>query len=173
MRAINNSVRAGDDSGLISWIAPSTLGICARPLRYMPPPGGKEQLEEAARPLVESWIDRMSGSEGIRSVISLSEPGQLARYDAVTPSGGLLGCLRASGISTVHLPLPDPGGGAGRVTMPRPVRQMTMLLSAQIAALTFFDRLPAPVLVFCSGAIDRSPPVAAYIAVARMLGDPL
>ena len=104
------------------------------------------------RRLVESWVDRILGAS-FRSIISLLEEAQLDRhYVRGGPDlhpGGLLGYYRHRGLEVASIPCTD---------YQRPSDDNMR------EALAAFRRLPQPVLLHCSGGIDRSSPVAAYLS---------
>lgn len=152
---IRQQITQGDESELVVWVIPSALACSQRPLRDHPQFGGRSPLPPEARPEVVSWVDRVK-TLGIRSIICLLEPDQLDRYYVrgglnLHPSG-LLGYYRERGFNVSHFPMTD---------YQRPANA----LMNQV--LQEFDRLPKPVLIQCSAAIDRTTPVAAFIAARR------
>jgi len=74
--------------------------------------------------------------------------------------GGLLGFYREQGFCVFHCPWPDPAHA--RTAEERSLRQQ-MVEQVKIKALAAFSKLPKPVLLHCSAAIDRTTPVAAFI----------
>jgi hypothetical protein len=104
------------------------------------------------RRLVESWVDRILGAS-FRSIISLLEEAQLDRHfvrgGPDLHPGGLLGDYRHRGLEVASIPCTD---------YQRPSDDNMR------EALATFRRLPQPVLLHCSGGIDRSSPVAAYLS---------
>jgi protein-tyrosine phosphatase len=90
-------------------------------------------------------------------------PKELNHYDALNLEGGLLGTYRDHGFKLRHLPWDDPAH--------RSQSQLASFNSEleriQQEALNAFDALPKPVLLHCSAGIDRSSPVAAFIATQR------
>ena len=108
-----------------------------------------------ARPEVVKWVDTVK-TLGVRSIICLLEARQLDRYYVrgglnLHPRG-LLGYYREHGFSVSHIPMAD---------YQRPANALMN------RALQEFDKLPTPVLIQCSAAIDRTTPVAAFIAAKR------
>ena len=67
---------------------------------------------------------------------------------------------RAAGFQVRHVPWSDPAH-AGYANFADEVKENRPLL------LAAYDELPKPVLVHCSAAIDRSPPVIAYVVSER------
>lgn len=155
LRRIRQQIGRGDESELIVWVIPSILACSQRPLRDHPQFGGRRPLPLEARPEVVRWVDRVK-AVGIRSVICLLEPRQLDRYYVrgglnLHPSG-LLGYYRECGFNVSHIPMTD---------YQRPANDLMN------QALQEFDKLPKPVLIQCSAAIDRTTPVAAFITAKR------
>jgi hypothetical protein len=111
---------------------------------------------------VLDWVNRVR-TNGIASIISLMHPKELKHYDALKLEGGLLGVYRGAGFEVRHFPWDDPAH--------RPPSQLASftkeLERIQRVALDAFDTLPKPVLLHCSAGIDRSSPVAAFIAMQR------
>jgi len=152
---IRQQIMKGDESELVIWVIPSILACSQRPLRDHPQFGGRSPLPSEARPEVVSWVSRVKNI-GIRSIICLLEPDQLDRYyvrgGLNLHASGLLGYYRKHGFNVKHFPLTD-------------YQRPTDALMNQV--LEEFDRLPKPVLIQCSAAIDRTTPVAAFIAARR------
>jgi hypothetical protein len=135
----------------LRWILPGLLACGPRPLRYHPTYGERSPLPSEAWPLVLDWIEQIRG-EGIRSMLCLLEAARLQRYygdQLGLHEHGLLGYCDDAGFEVVHQPLTD---------YQRPDDDQ---LDQALAA---FKQLPKPVLVFCSAAIDRTPPVVAHLA---------
>ena len=108
-----------------------------------------------AKPEVVSWVDRVKAL-GIYSIICLLEQAQLDRYYVrgglnLHPNG-LLGYYKERGFEISHFPMTD---------YQRPAATFMNRV------LQEFDRLPKPVLIHCSAAIDRTTPVVAFIAARR------
>lgn len=108
-----------------------------------------------ARPEVVSWVDRVKAL-GIRSILCLLELDQLDGYymrgGLNIHANGLLGYYKERGFDVYHFPMTD-------------YKRPTEALMGRV--LEEFDRLPKPVLIHCSAAIDRTTPVAAFIAARR------
>lgn len=155
LQRVRQQIRQGNESELVIWVIPSTLACSQRPLRDHPRFGGRSPLPPEAKPEVVSWIDRIKAL-GIRSIICLLEPDQLDRYYVrgglnLHPNG-LLGYYKERGFDVSHFPMTD---------YERPADTLMGRV------LQEFDRLPKPVLVQCSAAIDRTTPVAVFIAAHR------
>ncbi len=163
LRRLAERITAGDDSQLIHWVVEGAIAGAHRPLRYNPDAaiGGRvPRIPRSARPLIEAWVEQIIGA-GVRSVICLATSEELRRYDDLDfGPDGLLGFLSASGLDVRHLPLADP--------LHLPNASVTSwkleLQRVQDAACRALPGLAKPVLVFCSGGQDRTPPVTAYLA---------
>lgn len=173
LRRIAHQTRGRDDSELLAWATPGVLAGAQRPLRYDPrflEPSGRPMtpLPPAAQEPVSAWTDRVL-SDGIQTIMCLATCRELARYEPLElHDDGLLGYLRSRGLRICHLPLRDPAhilpeedAGWKQVEL-RPV---------QVAALGAFPSLSSPILAFCSGGADRTPPVLAFI-VANVAAQP-
>lgn len=101
-------------------------------------------------------------------MLCLSHKKELAYYDPLKLHGdGLLGFLRGTGFVVAHVPALDPAHGTTheeREARRAAVERLKPQAKAQ------FDRLPKPVAIFCSAGIDRSTPIALYIAAKSCLG---
>jgi Type I site-specific restriction-modification system, R (restriction) subunit and related helicases len=149
-----DALRSDPGSLPLRWILPDLLACGPRPLRYHPTYGGRSPLPSEARPLVIDWVEQIRG-EGIHSILCLLEVAQHQRYyghELGLHEHGLLGYCDEIGFEVVHQPLTD---------YQRPDDDQLD------QALTAFKRLPKPVLVFCSAAIDRTPPVVAHLVQAH------
>ncbi len=148
---LRKQIRNGDESELWIWVIPCRLACAQRPLRDHMQFGGRTPLPAEALPAVESWVDRVVDA-GFRTVISLLEEAQHERYymrgGISLHPGGLYGYYESRGLRVMTVPCTD---------YQRPSKdQMRQVLDA-------FRRLPKPILLHCSAAIDRAAPIAAYI----------
>lgn len=157
--------RSGDDSELVVWVIDRQLACAQRPLRDHPQFGGRHRLSPGARNGVLEWVDRIVGC-GFRSIICLSHPNELQYYDGLNlHPDGLLGYYESCGLVVCRLPWPDP---AHSRTPEERARRMAKVHEIKQQAMAAFEKLPKPVLLHCSAGIDRSPPVAAFIANGRI-----
>jgi hypothetical protein len=150
MWALRERLRNDPNAPPIEWIIAGRLAAAQRPLRDHPTYGGRTPLSPDAKPLVVQWVERVQAA-GIRSVISLLEVAQHERYYGARlglQEHGLFGYLAGRGLDVVHYPLTD---------YQRPSDASMSRIGDE------YDRLPKPVLIFCSAAIDRTTPVAAFI----------
>jgi len=157
---IRRQIEIGDNSELLAWVVPGQLAGSHRPLRYDPLYGGRCPLPPEAREAVERWVDRII-EEGICTVFCLATDGELRRYDQLgLNSDGFLTYMRERDIAVQHLALTDPAHlppGEGKDW------KETQLPEVQRRAAALYPSVKKPVLVFCSGGADRTPPVVAYM----------
>ena len=151
----------GDYSQVITWVIDRKLACTARPLRYHHIYGGSgKTLPAEARPEIDKWIECVK-NEGIASIICFVSEKELNLYSQLLPNRmTLIDYYKSVGFQVHYVPWSDPAhrkyaNFESEVEEKRPV-----LLEA-------YDRLPKPVLVHCSAAIDRSPPVVAYVVLRR------
>lgn len=161
---IRQKIELGDDSEVLVWAQPRQLACAHRPLRYDPVYGGRRPLPPEARGAVERWVERVM-EEGIRTVFCLATEGEMRRYDDLgLHSDGFLAYLLVRGLAVRHLPLTDPahlppGEGANWKDVQLPLVQQH--------AAAMYPKVTKPVLVFCSGGADRTPPVVAHMLTTR------
>ena len=161
LRALGESLQAGDDSNLVVWVLEGVLACAQRPLRRHPTFGGRKPLPPDARNAVIEWVGRIVAM-GFASIICLTHEKELKYYMPLRlHPDGLLGFYRTSGLEVEHLGWPDP---AHADTLAERERRMALVDRIRVEASEAFERMPKPVLLHCSSGIDRSPPVAAFIA---------
>lgn len=162
LRQMASRMKQGDDSEIVSWVSPERLACGQRPSRHHPLYGASgKNIERAAGPLVMEWAERIR-LLGVRSIISLMHARDLSYYEGLDLGAPtLLDFYRTQGFDLEHLPWEDPHHSK---TSPAQVRKT--LVSIRGKALEAYGRLTKPVLIQCSAGIDRTAPVAAYIAVA-------
>ena len=146
------------DGDPLMWPIPGQLACARRPLRDHP--DFQEWVHESYLPakaggLIVEWVETVL-SGGICSVICLLPDWQLKRYLGLPQmTDGLLALYKERGLRVRQVACPDPRHEQvekGWLTQIKPV------------AYRAFLELPKPVLLHCSAGIDRSSPVAAYIA---------
>lgn len=160
------ALHADDPLPRLAWAVPRTLAITQRPLRAHPSYGGsRRDYPPESRPDIDAWIDDLR-RQGIRSVVVLNSAKELRHYDnPALADGGLLGLYTRAGLQVVHLPADDP---AHDLTARAAFDAAVDDLSTEVAGI--LGSLALPVVIHCSAAIDRSPPVAARIAVLFEVG---
>jgi len=157
LRRLREQIGRGDESELWIWAIAGCLACSQRPLRDHIKFGGRTPLPDNARGEVVRWVDRVVEA-GFRSVISLLEEAQHDRYYVrgginLHPCG-LYGYYKSRGLRVKTFPCTD--------YRPPSEERMRRILDA-------FRRIPKPVLLHCSAGIDRTAPVAAYIACKMAL----
>lgn len=161
LRALGVALESGDDSNLVVWVLEGALACAQRPLRRHREFGGRKPFPPEARSAVIDWVRRILAM-GFASIICLSHGKELAYYEPLRlHPDGLLGFYRASGLEIKHLPWPDP---AHAKTPEERARRMALLDRINADASEAYECMLKPVLLHCSSGIDRSPPVAAFIA---------
>jgi hypothetical protein len=164
---LRSRIASGDESSLFVWVLPEKLACSQRPLRDHPVFGGRgKSYTREAEPALLAWVQYVKAA-GIRSIITLMHPKELKYYEPIgAHPEGLLGLYRAAGFEIAHIPWADP---AHETTPEARAAVMRHLEQVKRESLAAFQRLPTPALLHCSAAIDRSPPVLAYI-VANTAG---
>jgi protein tyrosine phosphatase (PTP) superfamily phosphohydrolase (DUF442 family) len=153
LQLIKHQIAGGIESEIVVWVIHEKLACAQRPLRYHPQFGGYNPLPPQARLLVVEWVKRIKHL-GFRSIICLLEVRQLDRYymrgGINLHENGLFGYYKSQGFRVCHFPMTD---------YQRPQE------SSMEKILLAYNEFPKPVLLHCSAGIDRSAPVAAYIAL--------
>jgi protein tyrosine/serine phosphatase len=100
---------------------------------------------------------------GIKSIISLMHDKELAYYSSLDlRAPDLIGFYASQGFEVRRITWEDPAHSkASRILIQK------KLLEVRTLVLEAFDALPKPALLHCSAGIDRSSPVAAFLAVHR------
>ncbi len=164
LRVLGDSLQSGEDSNLVVWVLDGAFACAQRPLRRHPIFGGRKPLPPEARSAVIGWVRRIV-ARGFVGIICLSHEKELRYYEPLRlHPDGLLGFYRASGLEVKHLPWPDP---AHAHTAAERKRRMALVERIKAEASEAYECMPKPVLLHCSSGIDRSPPVAAFIAMRQ------
>ena len=153
----------GDYSQVMTWVIERSLACTARPLRYHHDYGGSgKPLPAEAKPELDKWIESVR-KEGIVSIIPFVSEKELAHYSELLPDGvTLIDYYKRLGFRVRHVPWSDPAHThTGYSNFQSEVEEKRPVL------LEAYDQLPKPILVHCSAAIDRSPPVVAYVVFKR------
>ena len=153
------SVDPGADP--LAWVIANQLACSQRPLRDHPLFRDQKPLPQEAGPYVVKWVERVRES-GIQSVICLMHSKELRYYDGLAGmEDGLLDLYHKVGFGVRHLQWADP---AHAKTEEARTALRARVEEIKVRAYEAFLELPKPVLIHCSAAIDRSTPVAAYVA---------
>lgn len=150
------------DDNPLAWPIVHQLACSQRPLRDHPLFRDQKPLPREAGPYVVKWVERVHDLK-IQSVICLMHSKELRHYDGLDGmEDGLLALYRKVGFKVCHLQWADP---AHAKTAEAKAALRARVKEIKVKAYEAFLQLPKPVLIQCSAAIDRSTPVAAYIAV--------
>ena len=159
MSSLGRRLEQGDSSQLLYWVIPGQLACAHRPLRHHPLYGGSgNNLTPLATDLVRDWTQKIIDS-GIKSIISLMHDRDLACYASLNlGTTSLLHHYESLGLQVAHIPWEDPHHKKST-----PAQKRETLMRVRKDTLSAYERLPKPALLQCSGGIDRSSPVAAFI----------
>jgi len=162
---LKRRLKGGDDSNPLSWIVLGKLACAPRPFRYHPLYGGSGNLlPTSATALIFDWVREIQGV-GIKSVISLMHDRDWRCYASLDlHAASLHDFYERQGFEVAAVPYEDPHHKKSTLAEKTKTR-----LRVRQDALAAYDMLTKPVLVQCSAAWDRSPPVAAFICVMRGL----
>ena len=167
MRALRGRLAADPGADPLVWPLADQLACSQRPLRDHPIFRDQKPLASEAGSHVIGWVERVR-QLGIRSIICLLHRKELRYYDGLSGmEDGLLPLYRRAGFEVCHLEWADPAHARSeeaRAALRERVHEI------KINAYEAFQHLPKPVLLHCSAAIDRSTPVAAYIAAQLAAG---
>ena len=144
------------------WVIEKSLACAPRPLRYDSKFGGRVPFlipSEAAAALSE-WIAALK-EEGIGTILCLATPGELKRYSVVvSPHPDLISLYRSSGFVIHSHPVEDPAHA--------PAHEKGGILKKMEAlkptTLSEYQARKGAMLIHCSGGMDRTAPIAAYLA---------
>lgn len=168
MAALGRRLDEGESSEQVVWVIPNALGCVHRPLRHHPVFGRDKKgryLPPEASGQVLHWIGRLR-QLGIASIISLMHPNEFKHYAQLNLGArDLLEAYRNAGFEVTHVPWDDPAHRPGLTD----AAFHEELERVRGEALKMFNELPKPVVLHCSAGIDRSSPVAAFIACARAM----
>lgn len=151
------------DADPLYWPLLGQLAVSQRPLRDHPRFQGRKPLPPEAGPYVLKWIEWVAGN-GVRAIICLLHRKELAYYSGLTGmADGLLAAYTKAGLDVCHLEWADPAHA------PTPEKRAALVAridEIKVQALEAFNQGLKPTLIHCSAAIDRSTPVAAYLAAS-------
>jgi len=161
MWELRDRLSVDPDADPLAWPIVHQLACSQRPLRDHPLFRDQKPLPREAGPYVVKWAERVHDLK-IQSVICLMHPKELRYYDGLAGmEDGLLALYRKMGFKVCHLQWADP---AHAKTAEARAALRARVDEIKVKAYEAFRQLPKPVLIHCSAAIDRSTPVAAYIA---------
>lgn len=148
-------------SSPVLWVLDGKLACSPRPLRYHPQFGGRVSLIPAeATGALSEWLQSVR-QEGIGTIACLATPGELKRYAAVVgPDADLISFYRSRGIVVHHHAVEDPAHA------PLEARSgiLEQLEQLKPVVLDEYRQRVGAFLLHCSGGMDRSAPIAAFVA---------
>ncbi|MGO9454379.1 MAG: hypothetical protein ACLQDV_25520 [Candidatus Binataceae bacterium] len=160
---LGRRIERGDETDLLIWVIPRTLACSHRPLRHHRIYGGSgRNLTPDAMPLLFEWTTKIRES-GIKSIICLMHDKELAYYSSLDLGApDLIAFYASQGFEVRRIKWEDPAHSkAPRIMIQKQLSEVRTLV------LEAFDTVPKPALLHCSAGIDRSSPVAAFLAVHR------
>ena len=143
------------------WVVESKLACSPRPLRYHPSFGGRiPSVPAVARPALVAWLDALK-SVGIGTIVVLATPGEIKRYaSVVAPNSDLVSFYQSQGFVVHHHPIEDPA----HAPIAAQAGILNQLQDLKPVILHEFTARVGAMLVHCSGGMDRTSPIGAYIA---------
>jgi Cyclin-dependent kinase inhibitor 3 (CDKN3) len=144
------------------WVVEKSLACAPRPLRYHPKFGGREVrlLPTEAASALSAWLESIK-EQGIGTIACLATPGEMKRYSlVVSPHPDLLSLYKSSGFVVHAHPVEDPAhaGASARKGI------LEQLESLKPAILSEYRNRTGAMLIHCSGGMDRTAPIAAFVA---------
>lgn len=157
---IRSRIRSADPA---LWVIECQLACSPRPLRYHSVFGGRiPSIPVEARPALLEWLRRLR-SDGIGTIVVLATSAELNRYTpVVSPHNDLIDFYKSHGFVVHHHPVEDPAH-ARAAERPGILAQMTTL---KPIVLQEFGTRSGAMLIHCSGGMDRTSPVAAYVGAS-------
>jgi len=144
------------------WVIEKSLACAPRPLRYHAEFGGRLHPmipSEAASALFE-WLASLKGS-GIGTIVCLATAGEMRRYSlVVSPQPDLLSLYRSRGFVVHYHPVEDPRHAAAS----EKAGMLEQMEALKPAILSEYRGRTGAMLIHCSGGVDRTAPIAAFVA---------
>jgi hypothetical protein len=143
------------------WIIETNLACSPRPLRYHATFGGRRPLIPLeAAPILREWVDSVRDC-GMGTIVVLATAGEIRRYSSVAlPNPDLLALYRSVGFVVHHHPVEDPAHSPASAKAG--IMEQMELIKPMI--LEEYQARTGGMLIHCSGGMDRTAPVAAYVA---------
>ena len=143
------------------WVLENSLACAPRPLRYHAEFGGRvATLPADAAPALHAWLHALN-DHGVGTIVVLATHGELRRYAGVTaPAADLLRLYESRGFRVHHHPVEDPAHAA--TSARAGIRDQIEALKPAI--LTEYGARAGAMLIHCSGGMDRTAPIAAFVA---------
>lgn len=143
------------------WVIERSLACAPRPLRYDPKFGGRGPcIPPDAASALFNWLDSLKVF-GIGTIVCLATPEEMKRYGrVVSPHPDLPSLYRSFGFIVNLHPVQDPAHAAtsDRVGI---LEQMEALKPTILAE---YRRRTGAMLIHCSGGMDRTAPISAFVA---------
>lgn len=155
---IRSNVQAANP---LLWMIENSLACAPRPLRYHKLFGGRVHLirQDAASALRE-WMASVKAL-GIGTIVALATPEEMKRYSSVVaPQPDLLSLYRSSGFLAHHHPVEDPAHAAASAK----AGILAQMEALKPTILAEYRKRTGGMLIHCSGGMDRSAPIAAFVA---------
>jgi hypothetical protein len=143
------------------WAVDNSLACAPRPLRYHPTFGGRGPIiPQEARPVLDEWLKSVK-NQGIGTIVVLATCNEMKRYaSVVTPLADLLALYRSCGFLVHHHPVEDPHHAVGSAK----AELLDQVEALKQVVLAEYGKRTGGMLIHCSGGMDRSAPIAAYVA---------
>lgn len=144
------------------WVVEKSLACSPRPLRYHFQFGGREVqlLPLEAASALSAWLESLR-EQGIGTIICLATPGEMKRYSlVVSPHADLLSMYESRGFVVYPHPVQDPR------YLPACERAgvLQQLETLKTTILSEYRARSGAMLIHCSGGMDRTAPIAAFVA---------
>lgn len=144
------------------WVIEKKLACAPRPLRYDPKFGGRIPflIPSEATSALSEWIGALK-DESIGTIVCLATPGELKRYSlVVSPLADMVSLYRSSGFIVHSHPVEDPAHAPAHEK--GGILQKMETLKPTI--LSEYQARTGAMLIHCSGGMDRTAPIAAFVA---------
>jgi hypothetical protein len=144
------------------WIVENGLACAARPLRYHPKFGGREVrlLPSEAAPALSAWLASIK-EQGVGTIVCLATLGEMKRYSlVVSPHSDLLSLYKFSGFIVHTHPVEDPAHAEPSARK----GILEQLEALKPSVLSEYCGRTGAMLIHCSGGMDRTAPIAAFVA---------
>jgi hypothetical protein len=143
------------------WVIDGKLACSPRPLRYDQEFGGRlPSIPLEAAPKLSDWLNSLK-SQGIGTIVCLATPKEMQRYAlVVSPHSDLLSMYRSYGFVVRAHAVEDPLHAAASQKQGI-LEQMERLKSTILAE---YKARTGAMLIHCSGGVDRTTPITAFVA---------
>ena len=155
---IRNNVQAANP---LLWVIDENLACSPRPLRYHPKFGGRVPvIPPEATAALQEWLESLRVL-GIGTIVVLATLGEMKRYSSVVaPQSDLLSLYRSFGFLVHHHEVKDPACAAPSAKS----GILDQIEALKPIVLAEYQKRTGGMLVHCSGGMDRSAPITAFVA---------